>query len=510
MIQPVRYRAELRLPAQGATETEAVLIQWYVGTGDAFTVGDRLAQAESGKSVFDFEAPCTGRVVRLHFAANDVVPLDKPVLTIETDDPAVRPWAVTLTPVGDIPEENSRAGSESIAESVTDSVSATKPGDGKPMDATMQGRTTCEHAVSSVRAAGGDAVFLGFGSELPSRIVENDELLGPFPDIDSEYIYKVTGVRRRRWAAPEESPSDLGERAARRAIDDAQKNGVRLRGAAEFDVSSIDAIIVATVTPDVAMPSTACILASKLGLSGIPAMDLNAACCGWLYAVGVARGLIATGVARCVLTVGVDLQSRLLDPYDRSTVFLFGDGAGAAILAAEDAVTCTTTEKDATDNDHPTKAGVWPRLRWVQLGCDSSGITWARRMFPGDCIPCMEHGSQGVDPWVRMDGTEIFRAASRAMIDQIRAALSATGWQPDELARIIPHQANARILRVIEKQLSLPAGILHSNLAETGNVAGGSIPVSLCGLKSGLRRGDKLIFCAAGAGLTTAAAAVEW
>ncbi|MDO4558540.1 MAG: ketoacyl-ACP synthase III, partial [Planctomycetia bacterium] len=327
-------------------------------------------------------------------------------------------------------------------------------------------------------------VFLGFGSDLSERIVENEELLGPFPEVNSDYIYKVTGVRRRHWASESERPSDLAERAARRAIADA---GIEL--------AQIDAVIVATVTPEVAMPSTACILASKLGLSGIPAFDLNAACSGWLYSVGVARGLVNSGAARCVLTVGVDLQSRLLDRNDRSTVFLFGDGAGAAIVAAE---------------SFSERAANAPRLRWLCMACEPQGVTWARRMFPGDRIPGLEHGTQNVDPWIRMEGTEIFRIASRAMTDSIRMALESTGWRAEELTRVIPHQANARILRVIERHVALRPGVLYVGLEDTGNVAGGSIPVSLCGLKDELRRGDKLVFCAAGAGITVAAAAVEW
>ena len=172
-----------------------------------------------------------------------------------------------------------------------------------------------------------------------------------FPEISEQYVYQVTGIRERRWADEKEKPSNMAFKASLEAI---RKSGVATK--------DIDAIILSTTTPDVAMPSTACILQDRLSLHSIPAFDLNAACSGWLYAVSMARGMICSGIARNVLTVGVDMQSRLLDPSDRNAFFIFGDGAGAAIISA---------------------AATGHRVRQVVLGADSRGLHMARREEPG-------------------------------------------------------------------------------------------------------------------------------
>ena len=161
----------------------------------------------------------------------------------------------------------------------------------------------------------------------------------------------MTGIRERRWAAEDEKPSSMALQAALEAI---RKS--------EIDVKEIDAIILATTTPDAAMPSTACILADQLGLSNVPAFDLNAACSGWLYAVAMARGMIVSGMARNVLAVGVDMQSRLLEPSDRNSIFLFGDGAGAGVISA---------------------GAKGHRMRQFILGADTHGLHLARREEPG-------------------------------------------------------------------------------------------------------------------------------
>ncbi len=511
MVHPVKYRAELRLPAQGATETEAILAQWSVAPGDFFASGDVLAQAESDKSVFDFEAPCSGKVIALNFEVGDSVPLESTVIVIETDDPTVLQWAVSVVPLECSPSTEATPAASETSETManpgyvektetTTNASASVSSD--TSSSTNESLTTPNVITSQplmLRSA--EPYFLGFGSFVPSRVVENEELLEYFPEVTADYMYRVTGVHRRHWATAEEHPSDLAAAAATAAIADAS-----------IERSQIDALLVATTTPDVTMPSTACILASKLGLDGIPAFDLNAACSGWLYAVGVARGLIATGVAKTVLIVSVDLQSRLLDRHDRSTLFLFGDGAGASILSGVEPPTNAATEA-VPGNESAVKTALGngkARLCWLQMTSDIRGLTWARRMMPGDCVPGSEQGTQGVDPYVRMDGPGIFRAASEAMTRSIRLALESTGWSPADVTKVIPHQANSRILRVIEKHTDFAPGTFHVHLEEYGNTASASIPISLCSLRSQLRPGDKLILCAAGAGITVAAAAIEW
>ena len=310
MDEPL-FRMPLFLPAQGAAETEATIIEWCIAEGDHFQKGEVLAQIDSAKSVFDFEAPCDGLALRLLHMEGETVPLSQPVLEIATADPSMREWIAPAagTPAAIVCEEASPA-----------------PPRGEPSPG---------------------AVILGVGGYLPPRVVENAELIQSFPEISSEYIYQVTGILRRHWAADDERPSGMAFKAALEAI---RKS--------EIATKDIDAVIVATTTPDAAMPSTACILQDRLSLPNVPAFDLNAACCGWLYAVSMARGMILSGMARNVLTVGVEMQSRLLDPTDRNAYFLFGDGAGAAIISAG-----TTGH----------------RIRHTMLGADTRGQHMARR-----------------------------------------------------------------------------------------------------------------------------------
>jgi 3-oxoacyl-[acyl-carrier-protein] synthase-3 len=296
-----------------------------------------------------------------------------------------------------------------------------------------------------------------------------------FANITPEYVYQVTGIRERRWASAEERPSDLAYRASLAAIADA---GVA--------VQEIDAIVLATTTPDVAMPSTACFLQAKLGLRTIPAFDLNAACSGWLYALGVARALVVAGAAATILVVGVDVQSRLLDLQDPTTCFLFGDGAGAAVIG---------------------KGSRGHRILEVVLGADPRGLQWARRLHPGFVVL---DGQMDVDPWIRLEGQPLFRGASETFAAAIRLVLHRTGWQDHEVQWVVPHQANSRILRAAAKRAGIDLERFFINMEQIGNTSSASIPLALLDLRSRLRSGDKLVLCSVGAGLTYGAATVEW
>ena len=230
-------------------------------------------------------------------------------------------------------------------------------------------------------AAAGESRAPGLRRLSARRVVTNAELLARLSRTSpNEYVYQVTGIRQRRWAADNEKPSDMAYAAALEAI---RKAGIATK--------DIDAIILSTTTPDVAMPSTACILQDRLSLGTIPAFDLNAACSGWLYAVAMAQGMILSGMARNVLTVGVDMQSRLLDRADRSTCFIFGDGAGAAIVSAG-AARATASARSI-------------------LGSDTRGLHMARREEPGYLIA---NGQAGIDPWIRLDGPALFRFATES------------------------------------------------------------------------------------------------
>ena len=246
----------------------------------------------------------------------------------------------------------------------------------------------------------------------------------------------------------------------------------------------IDAIIVATTTPDMAIPSTAAILQELLSLPTVPAFDLNAACSGWLYAVANARGMIFSGLARNVLTVGVEMQSRLLDAADRNAYFLFGDGAGAAIISAG-------------ETGH--------RIRHVQIGGDSRGIHMARREAPGYLLP-NGHG----DPWIRIDGHALFRFATESFSTLIHEAVAKSGWTAEDTRWVIPHQANGRILKAAAKRSGIPFDRFFMNVENVGNTSSASIPLALTDVERSLRPDDKLVLCSVGAGLTTAAISVEW
>jgi 3-oxoacyl-[acyl-carrier-protein] synthase III len=243
--------------------------------------------------------------------------------------------------------------------------------------------------------------------------------------------------------------------------------------------------VLATTTPDAAMPSTACILAERLGLPNVAAFDLNAACSGWLYAVGMARGMIISGMGRNVLVVGVDMQSRLLEPSDRSASFLFGDGAGAGVISAA--------------KGH--------RIGHVTLGANTQGLGLAKREQPGYLVL---DGRSNFDPWIRLDGPTLFRYAVDSFSRLIRDAIAAAGWPAEEVPWIIPHQANGRILKAASKRSGIPFERFFLNVERVGNISSASIPVLLTEAEPHLKPNDKLVLCSVGAGLTTAAVTVEW
>jgi len=432
------FRLPLYLPAQGAAESEATIIEWCVAEGDPFDKGQVLGQIDSAKSVFDFQAPCQGRVIRVLRLEGETVSYEVPVLEIETSDLAMRDWIP--------PAVATEAKPRPVA---------------APLDAA---------------ACNGDgAVILGLGGYLPKRVVENSELLARFPGLSEEYIVQVTGIRQRRWAAESEKPSDLAYLAALEAI---RKAGIATK--------EIDAIVLATTTPDVAMPSTACILQDRLNLVNIPSFDLNAACSGWLYAISMARGMIFSKIARNILVVGVDVQSRLLDRSDQTTCFLFGDGAGAAIVSA---------------------GGEGHRIRQVVLGADTRGLHMARRDEPGYLVA---ENSGRFDPWIRLDGPALFRFAAESFAYLIGEAAARSGWSGDQCRWIIPHQANNRILKAAAKRSRIPFDRFCVNLDRLGNTSSASIPLALLEIEHQLQPGDKLILCAVGAGVTTAAISMEW
>lgn len=445
------FRIHLFLPAQAAAETEAMISSWKVKEGDAFQKGQDLAEIESAKSIFTFEAPCAGRVEKIFFQVGKSLRYTDAIMEIETSDESMQKeippagWQELDTPAKlEVPEKKDRTILETISH---------------------LGKRSLFDKVSIV----------GIGGYVPERVVTNAELLRNMPDVTEEYIFGVTGIRERHWAAPEEKPSDLAYKASMMAISNSQ-----------IPIKEIDGIVLTTTTPDVSMPSTACILQGMLGIRGAPAFDLNAACSGWLYGLSIAKGMIFSEVAHNVLVVGIDMQSRLLDKNDKSTYFLFGDGAGAAVLSS-------------AKSGHVMKEEI--------LVADAKGLHMARRDYPGFLIP---DKNADVDPWVRMDGHAIFRFATESFASLITNIIEKSEWEANDVKWIIPHQANGRILKASAQKCGIPFERFYLNIDHMGNTSSASIPLALLEVQNKIHKGDKIIFCSVGAGITAAAISMEW
>jgi 3-oxoacyl-[acyl-carrier-protein] synthase-3 len=436
------FRIPLYLPSQAAAETEAIITKWNVSEGDAFKKGQILAEIESAKAAFDFEAPCDGKVIKLINTEGDTVSFEEPVMEIETSDVSMK---------------NAIPAAQAVKQDAGTVVALPS------------------HAPASGTGNGVNVSILGIGGYLPDRVVTNKELLREFPAVTEDYIFGVTGIRERRWAREGEKPSDMAYQASVEAI--------RRSGLAPKDIG---AIVLATTTPDVVMPSTACILQDMLGLHGIPSFDINAACSGWLYGLSLAKGMIAIGIADNILVAGVEIQSQLLDKTDMGTYFLFGDGAGAAVVSGK-------------RQGHAIKQAV--------LTADAKGLNLAKRAVPGYKIP---FGIENLNPWIKLDGHAMFRFATGGFATIIQEVIARSGWKLEEVDRVVPHQANSRILKAAAQKCGIPFERFHINIHRVGNTSSASIPLALLELEKDLAKGDKLVLCSVGAGVTCAAISVEW
>jgi 3-oxoacyl-[acyl-carrier-protein] synthase-3 len=435
------FKISLYLPSQAAADTEATITKWNIAPGDAFEKGSVLAEIESAKTSFDFEAPCRGKVTKLLVLESETISYETPVVEIETDDAEMK---------NDIP--------------VAGAVKTETPKEAPIIQASLNdGRTEKRVCI------------LGIGGYLPERVVSNTELLKEFPALTDEYMFGVTGIKERRWAREGEKPSEMAYKAA---VDALKRSGI--------EASDLGAIVLATETPDMAMPSTACILQDMLGVRGIPAFDMHAACSGWLYALSVARGFVVSGVADNILVVSTELQSQTLDKTDMETCFLLGDGAGAAVVSG-------------SREGHPIKN--------VILKADSKGLHMIKRAVPGYKIPL---GIENLNPWIRMDGHALFRFATEGFSTIIRDLTSLSGWKSDDVRWVIPHQANRRILKAAAQRSGIPFERFYINIERVGNTGSASISNALKELEKDLHKGDKMVLCSVGAGITVAALSLEW
>jgi len=317
------------------------------------------------------------------------------------------------------------------------------------------------------------------GSYVPSEIVTNEDLaaLG----CDSEWIVRRTGILQRRKAAAHEATSDLAYEAAVRCMQQAQ-----------VTPADIDLIIVATITPDHPTPSTACHLQRRLGAIA-PAMDVNAACGGFMYGLVTAGQFVATGSTGCALVVGADLMSRTINPQDNKTYPLFGDAAGAAILTPD-------------RSEHP--AG----LLAFTLGSEGCGGEMLCIPGGGSRLPLSPSAWENGDQYLRMDGRSVFKWAVRTVADSSLDLLHAVGLEPSDLDLIILHQANQRIIDSAVADLGVDPAKVFVNLDRYGNTSAASIPLALDeALQQGrLQRGQLLLLCGFGAGLAWGTALVRY
>lgn len=331
----------------------------------------------------------------------------------------------------------------------------------------------------STTGAADRAVIRGIGYWLPARIVTNAELCARL-DTSEDWIVSRTGISCRRWIEPGQATSDLAVEAGISALKSAGGGPV-------------DAVVLATTTPDYRCPATAPEVASRLGLGGVAAFDISAVCSGFLYGLATAAGFIAAGMADCVLLIAAEAFSTLLNPDDRSTLPIFGDGAGAVVLRRG-------------------RAGEPGAVGPVVLGSDGDRSELIMVKAGGSRQPSHGGVSDSTSQYFQMRGREVYREAIERMSAAGAEALNAAGWQLGDVDRLVAHQANARINAAVAATLGLRQDAVAQNISEVGNTAAASIPVLLAQAASGgtLEPGHRVLLVAFGGGLTWGAATLTW
>ena len=312
----------------------------------------------------------------------------------------------------------------------------------------------------------------GLGCHVPDRVLSNDDL-AQLVDTSDEWIMERTGIRERRIAAPEEAMSDLALPACEQALKRAGLSG-----------ADIDLIIMATVTPDMSFPATAALLGDALGATEAACYDLSAGCTGFMYALAQAYGMLAGGLAERALVVGGDVLSKILDWTDRSTLVLFGDGAGAVVL------------------ERVESGG----FLGFELGADGGG---------GEHLWLPGSGSRHFDDperLVKMNGREVFKFATRVLVSSAEKLLHECGRSVEEVDVYVPHQANVRIIDHAARKLGIPQDRIVVNVDRYGNTSSGSIPLALADAEAEgrLEEGSLVLMTGMGAGLTWGSSLMQW
>lgn len=321
--------------------------------------------------------------------------------------------------------------------------------------------------------------ILGTGSYTPERVLSNFDL-EKMVDTSDEWIVTRTGIRERRISAPDQASSDLAYEAAKKAL-----------AKANVSPEQLEMIIVATVTPDMHFPSTACLLQDKLGAGKAAAMDVSAACTGFLYGIATGAQFIANGMYKYVLVVGVETLSKITNYKDRNTCVLFGDGAGAVVLG-------------------PVKDGYG--FQSFELGADGSGGQLLCLPAGGSRIPASSESVANNLHYISMAGGEVFKFAVRVMNSATEAVLTKAGLDREAIDLLVPHQANKRIIDSAVQRFGLSEEKVVINLDRYGNMSSASIPVALDeAVEAGrVKEGDNLVLVGFGGGLTWGAALLKW
>ncbi|HWZ93689.1 MAG TPA: beta-ketoacyl-ACP synthase 3 [Opitutaceae bacterium] len=543
------FLIDVPMPSMGATVNELTVIDLKVQPGAHIAKGEKIAELESDKSVFEFEAPCDGVITEIKGRAGDIVASGAPFLRIQTSDTSLRhleakgqrleargqktetgsqkpegrleatglrPEAENEKPKAQIPSvptsrltppasgltwtPRARKLAEEAGFVPATIIDLAGTGPGGVISGDDISRYLKEHKNGAytpkapVRDAGYSGAptgwdpravetvcIAGVGYAVPKAVMPNCELLKEFPDKTEAEIIKLTGIRERRYAAEGETATSLAVTAVQHALTQAG-----------MDVSLIDGVIMATLIPDQPVPSMASALAQQLGIPRALAFDLNAACAGWLYALEVGRTFIRGGTAKNLIVVTAELLSRITNPKDHATAFLFGDGAGAAIL---------------------TDLPGGHRLGRMALSGDATQFTAIQRPGGGATRPFPHPGGHDRDEfYIQMNGAAVFRNAVIGFGDLIEATLVRHKLKPDDIAWIVPHQANERILRAVSKRVGIPFEKFVVTIAKYGNTSAASVSMALgWAAEEGIfHAGDKIIFCSVGAGLTFAGGLLVW
>lgn len=325
------------------------------------------------------------------------------------------------------------------------------------------------------------AQIIGWGYHVPEKVLTNNDL-AQIVDTNDQWIRERTGIQERHVVVdPKETSATLAVRAARNALE-----------VADVPPNKIDLIICATSSPEHIFPATACLVQDALGAINAGAYDLSIACSGFVYGLSMARGHILAGDAEYVLVIGAETLSRMVDWTDRGTCVLFGDGAGAVLIAASDIPGGITAS---------------------ELGSDGSGANSLVIPAGGSAFPASLETVSNGSHFIKMDGKAVFRFATRVMADATRRVIERAGLSIDDIDLVIPHQANSRIIQSsVQRQLRIPEEKIFVNLQKYGNTSTASIPIALCeAIEAGrVKPGDNIVFVGFGAGLSWAACSVKW